>query len=82
MGLLKMFVGTQLETDQGSGPLAKTSKGAGIKGLVYLERAALHSGLSHRWERETINWVSLTHLVKFPLCGVESCRECFHEEWR
>ncbi len=44
MELLKMFIGTQLETGQGSDTLAKVSKGAGIEGLIYFEQAALHGG--------------------------------------
>ncbi len=50
-GLLKIFIGTQLETGQLSVTLAKVSEGAKLADLNYFEQGALHGILSHRWER-------------------------------
>ena len=49
-GLLKVITGTQPETGQGSGTLAKVSEGAKTVDLNYFEQGALHGILSHKWE--------------------------------
>ncbi len=46
-----MSVGTQSETGQGSGTVAKVSAEAGIAGSSHFEQASFHGGVSHWRER-------------------------------